>query len=147
MAKEVLCPICGEAYNLADEQLGKKVRCRKCEHAFTAGGEQRRRLDEDDEDEVPRRKSRSRKGRASDDDYDDRPRKTKSLEEQAKPRGQDEPKLPVSSFVIAAVVLGVLFVGCAGLGLAWLVWPSPRPNQPVNNPPPANQPFRQPGRR
>ena len=38
MPQEVLCPICGTTYNLADSQLGRKVRCKKCEHSFTAGG-------------------------------------------------------------------------------------------------------------
>src|SRR5262245_58687660 len=97
MPKEILCPICGAAYNLAEEQLGKKVRCRKCEHAFTAGGEQRRREDDDDEDddrESRRRRSKVKKGRARDEEeYEERPKKTKSLEEQAKPAGQRDPGL------------------------------------------------------
>lgn len=28
------CPECGESYTLADRQLGKKVRCKQCEHVF-----------------------------------------------------------------------------------------------------------------
>ncbi len=128
MAKEVLCPICGAAYNLADEQLGKKVRCKKCEHAFTAGGESKRRDDdEEDEEEAPRRKSKAKRGRDRDDE-EDKPKKTKSIEEQAKPRGQREPGLPVSSFVIMAVVIGVIVLCCGGGGLIWLAWPSAKPN-------------------
>src|SRR5262245_57174114 len=114
MAKEVLCPICGAMYNLADEQMGKKVRCKKCEQAFTAGGEPKRRReddeDEDDEDEGiqdrPRGKSRTRKGR----DDDDKPKKTKSIEEQAKPRGQEGSGLPVTSIIITCVAVGVLLL-------------------------------------
>jgi predicted Zn finger-like uncharacterized protein len=145
MAQEVLCPICGATYNLADEQMGKKVRCKKCEHAFTAGGEKRRREDDeydDDDDGIqnsPRArvkaKSRARNDRGRDrDDEDGRPRKTRSVEEQAKPRGEREPGLPISSFVIMGVVVGILFLCCGGAGFVWWVWPSSRQNAP-NNPP------------
>jgi predicted Zn finger-like uncharacterized protein len=167
MAQEVLCPICGATYNLADEQMGKKVRCKKCEHAFTAGGDKKRREDDDYDDDddgiqdAPRgrvkAKSRGRTDRGRDrDDDDDRPRKTRSVEEQAKPRGEREPGLPVSSFVIMGVVVGVLFLCCGGAGLIWWVWPSPRQNAPNNQPnrpnnPQNNQPNRPnnppPGRR
>jgi predicted Zn finger-like uncharacterized protein len=136
MPKEVLCPICGAAYNLADDQVGKKVRCKKCEHAFTAGGEPKRRdEDDEDEDDKPRRKAKAKKGKDRDDEHD-RPKKTKSIEEQAKPRGQREPGMPVSSFVIMGVVVGILVLCCGGGTIAWLAWPStpPRPN-PNPNPP------------
>jgi predicted Zn finger-like uncharacterized protein len=139
MPQEVLCPICGAAYNLADEQIGKKVRCKKCEHAFTAGGAPKHRDrddDDDEEDERPRGKSKSKARRSRDRDEEEeerKPKKTKSLEEQAKPRGQREPGLPVSSFVIMGVVIGVLVLCCGGGGLFfWLVSrtpnPAPRPN-------------------
>ena len=39
MAVEALCPICGAVFNLRDDMQGKKVRCTKCEHVFTVGGE------------------------------------------------------------------------------------------------------------
>jgi predicted Zn finger-like uncharacterized protein len=158
MAKEVLCPICGATYNLADEQLGKKVRCKKCEHAFTAGGEKKRRdNDYDDEDDdggiqdAPRGKTKSKskarkdRGRDRDDDEDRRPKKTKSVEEQAKPRGERDPGLPVSSFVIMGVVLGILFLCCGGAGLIYWMWPQSKPaNQPNQQP---NNPPNRPGRR
>jgi predicted Zn finger-like uncharacterized protein len=140
MPKEVLCPICGAAYNLADEQIGKKVRCKKCEHAFTAGGEPKHRHDEVDEEEEerprPKSKSKARRGRDRDEE-EEQPKKTKSLEEQAKPKGQKEPGLPVSSFVIMGVVVAVLVLCCGGGGLFfWLVSrganPPPRPNPPPN---------------
>jgi predicted Zn finger-like uncharacterized protein len=147
MPKEVLCPICGATYNLSDEQVGKKVRCKKCEHAFTAGGEQKRRP-EDDEDEDDdrdrdrdrdrgRTKTKAKKKRGRDDDEEEaKPKKTKSLEEQAKPKGQKEPGLPVTSFVIGGVILGIIVLCCGGIGLVWLVTPS---SKPKNNPPPNNQ--------
>jgi predicted Zn finger-like uncharacterized protein len=162
MAKEVLCPICGATYNLADEQLGKKVRCKKCEHPFTAGGEPKRREDDDYDDEddggiqdAPRGRARAKSGARSErgrdrgrDRDDDRPKKTKSLEEQAKPRGESQPGLPVSSFVIMGVVLGVLFLCCGGAGLVYWMWP--RHNAPAPKPAPpgrradANPPADQP---
>ena len=150
MAKEVLCPICGATYNLAEAQLGKKVRCKKCEHAFTAGGEPTRRREDDDDDEDDddrirdrRGKSRAKKGRDRDDEEEAKPKKTKTVEEQAKPRGQEEPGLPVSSFVIMGIVVGVLVLCCGGGGLMYWIWPSSRPvqqNAPQNNPPPNNPP-------
>jgi predicted Zn finger-like uncharacterized protein len=136
MPKEVLCPICGAAYNLADEQLGKKVRCKKCEHAFTAGGEPNHRDDEEEEEERPRKsKSKARKGRDRDEEEEEekKPKKTKSLEEQAKPKGQREPGLPVSSFVIMGVVIAVLVLCCGSGGLfAWLI--SSANSKPPNKP-------------
>lgn len=158
MAKQVLCPICGASYNLADEQLGKKVRCKKCEHPFTAGGEPKRHHHDDEDDDgiqdAPRSKARprsnTRRERDREREDDRRPRKTRSVEEQAKPRGESEPGLPVSSFVIMGVVVAVLFLCCGGAGLLWLIWPSPprqnvpnRPNQParrVDAGPPVNLP-------
>ena len=145
MAKQVLCPICGASYNLADEQLGKRVRCKKCEHPFTAGSKPKRRHDDSDDDgiqDAPRSKGRPRSNARRDRDRDDddrRPRKTRSVEEQTKPRGESEPGLPVSSFVIMGVVVGILFLCCGGAGLLWLIWPSP-PRQNVPNGP--NQPAR-----
>jgi predicted Zn finger-like uncharacterized protein len=142
MPKEVLCPICGAAYNLADEQIGKKVRCKKCEHAFTAGDKPKRR-DDDDDDEPRRSKSKAKKGRDRDRDEEEeeaKPRKTKSIEEQAKPKGQREPGLPVSSFVIMGIVVAVLVVCCGGGGLFWFLANSkpnvqPPPPRPNPNPP------------
>jgi predicted Zn finger-like uncharacterized protein len=135
MPKEVLCPICGAAYNLADEQIGKKVRCKKCEHAFTAGDKPKRRDDEDDDedDDSRRRKSKSKKGRDRDEE-EEKPKKTKSIEEQAKPKGQREPGLPVSSFVIMGIVVGFLVLCCGGGGLIWWAANSAKPH-PHPNPP------------
>ena len=48
MPAEVLCPICGATYNLGEGQLGKRVRCQKCEHLFVAGGKAREREDDPD---------------------------------------------------------------------------------------------------
>jgi predicted Zn finger-like uncharacterized protein len=146
MPKEVLCPICGAAYNLADEQIGKKVRCKKCEHAFTAGDKPKRREEDDDEDddEQPRRKTKAKKGRDKDEE-EEKPKKTKSLEEQAKPKGQREPGLPVSSFVIMGVVVAFIVLVCGGCGLLWLVWPSNKPNPQAPHPNP--NPPKQPGKR
>jgi predicted Zn finger-like uncharacterized protein len=134
MPQEVLCPICGAAYHLAEEQLGKRVRCKKCEHPFTAGGEPRPRRADDDEDAViqdrPRRRGRTRRDR---DDEDERPKKTRPLEEQARPRGERAPGVPVSSFVILGVIVGVVLLCCGGGALFYALLPqnrAPRPNIP-----------------
>ena len=119
MPQEILCPICGASYNLADAQLGRKVRCKKCEHTFRAGGDQSRDKDDDDEDT--------------------RPRKAKSLSEQVKPRGAgrgDGSGLPVSSFVIMAIVAAVLLICGGGLGLYFLVGGKDKPTTKQQSNPP-----------
>ncbi len=129
MATEVLCPICGATYNIAETQLGRKLRCKKCEHAFVAGDKRRGRDDDADDDRGAIRDSPSRRpakaGRRDDDyDDDDRPRKkTPGLDKQAKRRG-DEPKFPVKAFVIAGAILGALLLVCGGGGLilSLMVW-------------------------
>jgi predicted Zn finger-like uncharacterized protein len=143
MAKEVLCPICGATYNLADEQIGKKVRCKKCEHPFTAGGERKRdeRDDEDDDRGVqdrPRGRSKAKKSR-DDEEYARKPKKTKSIDEQAKPRSEQGPGSPVTAIVLTGVAVGVLVLCCGGGGVVWWVWPQ-QANNPVNNPPNFGQP-------
>jgi predicted Zn finger-like uncharacterized protein len=98
MAVEALCPTCGAVFNLSDDYVGKKVRCKKCEHIFTvADGRGRPRDDEavqsdrgavsskrtarEDTDDRAGRSPAAKRGR--DDDDDDRPRKRPS-------RGRDD---------------------------------------------------------
>jgi predicted Zn finger-like uncharacterized protein len=100
MAVEALCPTCGAVFSLKDEYVGRKVRCKKCEHVFTVAGEKVKERAEDgavqagaaappkrssrdeDDDERTTRKSPARRGREDDED-DDRPRKRAS-------RGRDD---------------------------------------------------------
>jgi predicted Zn finger-like uncharacterized protein len=105
MAIEALCPTCGAVFNLKDEYQGKKVRCKKCEHVFTVGGEAKAEArddegvqakasaapakksarDDDDDEERSSRKVRAAGKRGRDDDDDDeRPRKSSSR------RGRDD---------------------------------------------------------
>jgi predicted Zn finger-like uncharacterized protein len=145
MAKEVLCPICGATYNLAEAQLGKKVRCKKCEHAFTAGGEPRRREEDDDEgagiQTEPRGRPRPRARKDRDRD-DDRPRKTRSAEEQARPRSREGSGQPMTAIVITCVALGVLVLCCGGgLGAYYLLPFSQTPQPP---PPMIQRPLNPP---
>src|SRR5262245_57638309 len=120
------CPDCGEKYNLADRQAGKKVRCKKCQNTFTveapAGDRQEPSRPPAPPDslqtsrgatanpadfDVPRSESRDR-GRDRDDydDYDDR----------ARPRRREEGgsnKLliwGICSFLGLAVIGVVIFV-------------------------------------
>jgi predicted Zn finger-like uncharacterized protein len=122
MATEILCPICGATYNLSEAQLGKKVRCKKCEHAFVAGGKPRAK-DKDGEDEgiqderrrVPPKARRDR-GR---DGEEEAPRRTPGLDKQAR-RRVDEPRLPMTTFLIAGVGVALLLLLCGGGG--WVVY-------------------------
>jgi predicted Zn finger-like uncharacterized protein len=86
MAVEALCPTCGAVFNLSDDYVGKKVRCKKCEHAFTVGGDKGRKRDDDegvqadratissqrssrdDDEDRPTRKATARRGREDDED-------------------------------------------------------------------------------
>jgi predicted Zn finger-like uncharacterized protein len=90
MAVEALCPTCGAVFSLKEEYLGKKVRCKKCEHVFTVAGDKandraaddgvragtaaappmRSARDEDDDDDRRPRKSAVKRGRDDDDDDD-----------------------------------------------------------------------------
>jgi predicted Zn finger-like uncharacterized protein len=69
MPIEALCPTCGAVFNLKDEYAGKKVRCKKCEHAFTVGGPREKGDDEDRR--VQTRAGAAGKGSSRDDDDDD----------------------------------------------------------------------------
>ncbi len=73
MAVEALCPTCGAVFNLSDEYVGKKVRCKKCEHAFTVAGPRGRQRDDDEAVQSDRAAIGSK--RSSRDEDDDRPRR------------------------------------------------------------------------
>src|SRR5262249_20707498 len=80
--------------------------------------------------------------------------KTKTAAEQAKPRTEKEPGVPVSTMVLSGVIVGVLFLCCGGIGLVWWVASSAAPttkqnppNNPPNNPPPNNPPGKNAGKR
>jgi predicted Zn finger-like uncharacterized protein len=164
MAIDVLCPICGASYSLPDAQRGKRVRCKKCEHPFTAQGDQKpRETGADDDDgfqDAPRGKPKAtapdRRGRDRD---DDRPRKTRPAEAQARRRSAREPGVPVGAVLILGVVGVVLILCGGGAALLYHLWPADdgpaaaaQANGPVGPPPArndfaANDPFnrRQPG--
>ncbi len=139
MAKEILCPICGAAYNLGEDQLGKKVRCKKCEHPFTAGGkehENKHDPDDEDDDRVTADSKGGKKGKKS---KEDKPiPKTKSLEEQARKKTAPPPKTPLTSIVLGSIGVVVL-LGCCGGG-SWAVYKvrTFKPNIHAANPPQAN---------
>jgi predicted Zn finger-like uncharacterized protein len=88
MSVEALCPTCGAVFALKEDYLGKKVRCRKCEHVFTVGGEKAKERDDDqgvqtgtgtvaekkssrgEDDDRTTRKPSSKRGRDDEDDED-----------------------------------------------------------------------------
>jgi predicted Zn finger-like uncharacterized protein len=139
MATEVLCPICGATYNIAEDQLGKKLRCKKCEHAFFAGRKERSSADDEEDQEEgiqtePRRRPprAARRGDRSEDKDDGGKKKTPSVEEQAKAR-IEEPGMPVMTFVLAGVGVAVVLLCCGGGGLFWYRM-SQSNNAVANNP-------------
>jgi predicted Zn finger-like uncharacterized protein len=115
MPKEILCPICGATYNLGEDQLGKKVRCKKCEHPFTAGGKEHEKKNDPDEDDDDRVTTGAKGGKKGKKGRDEPAPKTKSLEEQARKKTAPPPKTPVTSIVLGSIGFVVL-VGCCGGG-------------------------------
>src|SRR5579871_5621481 len=73
MPIRVVCPNCQTSNSVADEQRGKKVRCRECDEPI--------RVPDDDEEGVFDAKGKSvppsRRGRSSDDEDEDTPRPAK----------------------------------------------------------------------
>jgi predicted Zn finger-like uncharacterized protein len=131
MPIHVVCPECRSAYDLIDDQRGKKVRCKKCQVVFTAGASQARREDAVREVEAvaerPSRapvkkavaplKARKTAGRAEDDDDDREIRRSPAP--RRKKSGGAAPILLIGG--LGALVLVVL-VGVVGLivALRWL---------------------------
>jgi hypothetical protein len=105
------CPQCDEPYNLADRQLGKKVRCKTCEYVFTV--------------EEPKSKAgikaggpgprlsataKPRRGRDDEDDFDDR---------EERPRRKAKQKSSAGKWVLLTLLL-LLGLGGIGVGV-WLI--------------------------
>src|SRR5258708_7715484 len=121
MPIQAQCPDCDASYNLADDQEGKKVRCRKCQTTFTVGGSKPRRA-ERFEKAAPTRPARGttaksapepRRRRDRDDEEDDyEERRPRRREKEAKKSG------PPMAFIIGgSVAASVLLVGGV-IGLA-----------------------------
>src|SRR5262249_53198601 len=106
------CPECGEGYNLADRQLGKKVRCKRCDYVFTV------------EDQPPPRTGlRAERGPAGpapaprrpareEDDWDDR--------DVRRPRRPREREKSGGALGFVLVGLGVLLLAGGGVTI-WLL--------------------------
>jgi predicted Zn finger-like uncharacterized protein len=93
MAVEALCPICGAVFNLKDDMKGKKVRCTKCEHPFTVGGEARAKDREEKDSIQPRASAPKKKSARGDDDEDDRlRRKSPSRRDDDEDEDDDRPR-------------------------------------------------------
>ncbi len=138
MPIRVSCTHCRAAFNLADDMLGKKVRCRDCSEIFTVTqlrkGERR-----EDDDDAPRRRitteSRrpkpatrpSRRDRDAEDDND----------RSARPAAASNGTLLV---VLACVGGGVLLLGLAGLLIVALKPKGPAPAVAKGPPPVIAQP-------
>ncbi|HEX5270031.1 MAG TPA: MJ0042-type zinc finger domain-containing protein [Gemmataceae bacterium] len=149
MSVDARCPACHAACDVTDDDVGKKVRCDKCEQVFVVK-EKTRNLDDDEDDspwmqdaDVARRKGhgqqtgeagkRSRKDDADEADRDDSPdeqprRKSRPADEDDDPpprRGRSlaKPKSGRLGLILGlaggAAVL-VLLLAC-GVG-AWFAW-------------------------
>jgi predicted Zn finger-like uncharacterized protein len=113
MAIRISCPSCDASLSFDDEKRGKKVRCKKCEEAFTLSASNGKvkagagRADDDDED----------------DDEDDRTAKKKKKKPVAK---KGNGMLLIVGGAAAGLLL--LVAGAAGLG-AWLYFGKNTPTE------------------
>jgi predicted Zn finger-like uncharacterized protein len=100
MSIHTVCPKCRASYQLADQQAGKKVRCKQCQGVFVAG-------------ESPSRQVQSRPptaaGRVRRDDEED---VRDELQKKSKSGGG------ALKWIVGGIVagVGVLFLMCGGLG-------------------------------
>ncbi len=131
MPIETQCPTCEKPYVLADNQAGKRVKCRHCADSFVVRGAPGADSEADDRStkDAPSARSESRKSSSSGDgdDKDRRPRKVLKSNESGFP------------WVLAAVLGGVLLVLVLGLvGFLVFVASSSGPGGPGG---PGNQVF------
>ena len=146
MPTEVLCPVCGKRYNLADSLLGKRVQCKKCGRAFVAEASTRaKRAAPDDEGLLPQvmpyedddgiqaipglRPGKAR--RRGEDDVEEEGRRPRAPETGKQARRRDDAGgFPVTPLVIVGG--GVGFVLLVGVGLAvWLGAAGAEPDTPA----------------
>jgi predicted Zn finger-like uncharacterized protein len=135
MPINMLCPVCGAPYELDDSQVGKTVRCRKCEETFTVKAQRdRKKYDYEDNDRRAERAprvsrvrdeedDRPRRRRARDEDEDERPRRRRSREDDDEDDRRRRRARKSSGAGTVLIVLGsiaaVLLVVCGG-GAAFL---------------------------
>lgn len=140
MPIKAVCPECETAYQLADQQAGKKVRCKECQTVFTVAAARTK------PNTVTGRRSVAR--RADDDegeDVQDEPRRG------AAQSGKKKSSLP---WLLGGGLVGVGMLIClCGGGAVWYFWPEDnekstqvvKKNTPQpNNPPPAPPPMQPP---
>src|SRR5262245_29140239 len=78
MSIRIICPSCGETYNVSDELRGKKIRCKNCREAVAVGGAKNGRAHAESVQDLTRRPvaasaARKRFRNEEDDDGDDAP--------------------------------------------------------------------------
>jgi predicted Zn finger-like uncharacterized protein len=151
MAVEARCPSCHAAMPVTDDDVGKEVRCDKCEQVFTVKAKVRK--PEDDEDgtnaspwmqdaEVARRKGHEeqagerpkrppKKEADRDDEPDEKPpprsRGSRGRDEDDDPPARRTGSLAKKSGGRLGLILGIaggaafVLLGCCGVG-AWFAW-------------------------
>jgi predicted Zn finger-like uncharacterized protein len=127
MPIETRCPTCEREYTLADDQAGKRVRCRHCADSFTVPGapvdDRPRRRDDDDR---PRRRDDDDRLRRRDDD--DRPRRRDDDDRPRRRRYRDDDEEGNRTLLVFGIVVVMLLLLVGGGVALWLAMrPSPTP--------------------
>ena len=115
MPIDTKCPTCEKPYLLADNQAGKRVRCKHCDDNFLVPGASTADVDEDDDRPARKSSSRDRDDRKDRDDRDD---KDERRSRRRTPRS-NESGFP---WVIVAILGGVgllAILGIIGVGI-WI---------------------------
>ncbi len=143
------CPECRATYLLADEQKGKKVRCKKCQAVFVAGSPQPRKVNEPLDVEIVPQPPRPRPQPAPS------PVTTRRLPPPLPPRDEDRrPRRPERDdfdtppargsalpLAIAGIVVGLLLLLGGGIAVVLVMRDSSSGPQPVaSTTPPADKP-------
>jgi predicted Zn finger-like uncharacterized protein len=111
----ITCPTCGTKLEVDADQIGQSVQCGSCQQVFEAktdAGSGRSRnsqfgRDDEDEDDRPSRRRKSKYRREYDDEYDD----------EYAPRGGGHPPPGGTGMGVTALVMGI-----AGLVLSTVGW-------------------------
>jgi hypothetical protein len=104
MSVTLTCPQCGVPKMVADELLGKRVRCKKCETVFVAESADVEVVDDEPDD----RRGRSADVEVVDDEPDDRPRRI------GKPHSKKAKRGHGPAYYVGLAVAALLAVGAIG---------------------------------
>jgi DNA-directed RNA polymerase subunit RPC12/RpoP len=137
MAIETHCPTCFKAYHVADEQRGKRVRCKQCNDNFLVKDESSSgKIPSRDDDRSPRKSSSRGRRRSRDYDEEDRPRSRGSNSDNSVLRVVLVIGLVLALPIIAVVVVMVIFFATVASKFPNPTFPAPiARNPPIVLPP------------